>query len=382
MKKSFIRTLVFAFVCFFGLVGCSSNEGSSTVPSTTNTTNTANADVSAVYNPQQITQELCENLSIDAKAVIPDKTQYSTYTLKMVDSTPDRLFNIFSQDGPESYTSEERGDPGSSITMYVKSDGQNIVVYNNAISYSAYKDDNTMQTVADLMYYYTQEYSQSQPHDLSFMTVTQMEEYGRDILSALGIAWEPELSKCVTLSGQEILDFQKEMLQKSSYAEFETPTTLTTAEDTCYLEFTFTYDGIPLLGSDEPEIYSNIDMLPPPACTAVMIFNANGIQDCDVNFPCTAEPSSDPQTILSAEEAIAALKAKYDLEILYDAQKIVGIWLEYIPMNQGQSTVLTPYWCFSISSLIEKSDGTDYWTEPEYAERINAITGKDLAYGE
>lgn len=380
MKKRFIRILAITLACVFSLAGCSPDEEGNTVSGNTEMTNIANTDGTSVLEPQQITQELCENMSIDAKAVIPAKTQYSTYTLKMVDCSPERLFDIFGTDGSEKYTTEERGDSGT--TMYAKSDGANLVVYDNAISYSAYKDDNSMQAVADLMYYYTQEYAQSQPHDLSFMTVTEMEEYGRDILSKLGVAWDVELQTCVTLSGQEILDFQKEMLQKSSYAEFVTPTTLDTAEDTCYLEFAFSYDGIPLLGSDEPDIYSNIDMLPPPACTAVMIFNANGIQDCDVNFPCTAEASSEPQTILSLEEAIAALKEKYDLEILYDSQKIVGIWLEYIPVTQEQSTVLTPYWCFSISSLIKKDDGTEFWTEPEYAERINAITGKDLAYGE
>lgn len=380
MRKNFTKILTVALACMFCLPGCSSGEEGNTASSVTNTPTAANTDANSVLEPQQMTRELCENMSIDAKAVIPAKTQYSTYTLKMVDCSPERLFDIFGTEASESYTTEERGDSGT--TMYVKADGSNLVVYDNAISYSAYKDDNSMQAAADLMYYYTQEYAQPQPHDLSFMTVTEMEEYGRDTLSKLGIAWEAEVQTCVTLSGQEMLDFQKEMFQKSSYAEFVPPTTLDTAEDTCYLEFAFTYDGIPLLGSDEPDIYSNIDMLPPPACTAMMIFNVNGIQDCDVNFPCTAEASSEAQTILSAEEAIAVLKEKYDLEILYDSQKIVGIWLEYIPVIQEQSTVLTPYWCFSISSLIKKDDGTEFWTEPEYAERINAITGKDLAYGE
>lgn len=89
-------------------------------------------------------------------------------------------------------------------------------------------------------------------------------------------------------------------------------------------------------------------------------------------FPCTLELASDPQTILSIDEAIAALKEKYDLEILFGSLKVTGIWMEYIPIAQGETTTLTPYWCFVAG------DEAGYGAN---ADRINAITGEDLAYG-
>lgn len=346
---------------------------------TQGTTDNLSATDAMTPQTQHITQEICDNLTIDADAVIPAKTQYGTYTLKMVDRTPERLFGVFDPNGTGSYETEDRSYPGYSKYKYTKSDGRNIVVHDNIIQYSSYNidmGDHPMQEVANLMYYYTQEYPNAQPYDLSFMTVAEMEAYGRSVLTELGIAWDMELAKCVTLSGQEILDFQNEMFSKSSYTEFGTPMKLTEAEDTCYMVFSFSYNGVPLLGRDEPTVSSYVSIAPTPFAYAAMMINANGIQDCEVFFPCTLEPASDTQTILSLEEAIAALKAKYDLQIIYGSNVITGIWMEYIPVMQNQNWVLVPYWCF-VSNDIELMDMPDF----ETADRINAITGEDLAYG-
>lgn len=328
-----------------------------------------------------ITQEICDNLTIDADVVIPVKKQYSTYTLKMVDSTPERLFSVFDPNGTGSYETEDRSTPGYPYYVYTKSDGRNIVVQGNIIKYSSYNidmGDHPMQEVSNLMYYYTQKYSDTQPHDLSFATAAEMETYGRNVLTELGVVWDMELTQCVTLSGQEILDFQSEMFTDSDYTEFGTPMTLTDAEDTCYMVFSFSYDGVPLLGIDDPNVSSHVSMLPTPSTYAALMINADGIQDCVVFYPCALEPISEPQAILSVEEAIAALKAKYDLQILFESQVITDIWMEYIPVMQNENWVLVPYWCF-VSKAEERLDSPagDY----ENADRINAITGEDLAYG-
>lgn len=343
--------------------------------------NTDNISANETIEPQikHVAQEICDNLTIDADAVIPVKTQYGTYNLNMVDSDPDRLFGIFSEDGTDNYTTEDRSYPGATVFKYSKPDGRNIVVQDNVIQYSSYDidmGDHPMQEVANLMYYYTQEHPNAQPHDLSFMTVTEMEAYGRNVLTELGIVWDMELTQCVTLSGQEILDFQNEMFTKSSYTEFGSPMKLSSAEDTCYVVFSFTYDGIPLFRSGEPKVESVVSMMPSPSAGAVLMVNANGIQDCTVQFPCVVEAISEQQTILTVDEAIAALKAKYDLEILFGTQVITDIWMEYIPVYQNQNWVLVPYWCF-VSNDIELMDVPGY----EVADRFNAITGEDLAYG-
>ena len=377
MKQYVYLVLCVALIsaCFLGC-GKQANED---ISATNGITETVPSTDAVTPQMQHITDETCDNLTIDADAVIPLKKQYGTYKLTMVDSDPDRLFGILSEEGCNGYTTEDRSYTGASIFKYSKPDGRNIVVQDNIIQYSSYDIDigeHPMQEVANLMYYYTQEHPNAQPHDLSFMTVAEMEEYGKSVLTELGIAWDMELVQCVSLSGQEILDFQNEMFTNSSYTEFGSPMKLTEAQDTCYLVFSFSYDGIPLFGSGEPSVQSAVSMMPSPSAGAVLMFNENSIQDCTVRFPCVVEPISEQQTILTIDEAIAALKAKYDLEILFGTQVITDIWMEYIPVMQNQDWVLVPYWCF-VSTDKELMDVPGF----ETADRFNALTGEDLAYG-
>lgn len=388
MKKH-IQTATCAALISVCILGCGKQESNipsispniretASVSSTTNSTSMTGTGENAFSRTQHVTQDIAENLTIDAEAVIPSKTQYSTYTLKGIDGAPDRLFEIFSPEGYGSYTTETRDYPGASELIYQESSGKFLLVDDNRIKYSTYNIDlgnHPMQEVATLMYYHTKEHPQSQPHDLSFMTVAEMESFGKTILTQLGIAWEPKLNKCVTLSGQEVLDFQKEMFTTNYYAQNgASPITLTQTEDTCYLEFTFTYDGIPLFGPDEPNISFMDGVFPPAPVKATIMMNAGGIQDFNLDGICAVASASEPQTILTLDEAIAALKNKYDLEILFGTLKTTDVWMEYIPVKQGDSTVLTPYWCFR---SIDVSAGDDF----AMADRINAITGKDLAYG-
>ena len=242
-----------------------------------------------------------------------------------------------------------------------------------------------MQDVGTLMDYYTKEHPQAEPHDLPFMTVAEMEPFCRNIFNQLGIAFEPKLERCVTLTGQEIMDFQNELFgeNRSEREMMPTPTNLTAATDTCYLEFSFTYDGLPLLGRDEPGIASAVSMVPTPSTTAAILVNADGIQDFDMYYPCTTESESKLQTILTPDEAVAALKYKYDSEVHEGTEVYSNAWLEYIPIVTENSMTLTPYWCFvTPNEWAEDSNGASGWySRYSNAQRFNAITGKDLTYG-
>lgn len=391
--RNFLRNAACVTLILVCLSGCGKTEGDMPVMTTESALIPFSTDSSAVEsetnittvpneaNTQHLFRELDENIRVDAEVNLPEKGAYSTYTLKMVDCDPNRLFGVFCPEGYGSYTIDNR-----SSLCYFESSGKVLVVRNDSISYSAYNIDwgeNPMQDMNTLMYYFTQEHTQAEPHDLSFMSVAEMEPFCRNIFSQLGIAFEPKLEKCVTLTGQEIMNFQNELFGGSGNAEMgRTPTGLTSATDTCYLEFSFTYDGLPLLGSEEPGVASAASMLPTPAATATVMINADGVQDCDVYYPCTIVSESQPQTILSLDEAVAALKNKYDLEIHTSSEVFSNVWLEYIPIAVEDSVTLTPYWCFVTRSEWENSDEINSW-HPKYAnaQRFNAITGKDLTYG-
>lgn len=378
MKKYF-QTIALLAIFSACLLGCGKQEPDR--PSDVGENADVSYDISKIESTafgkatgiQHITQVLGENLSMDAEAVIPEKNEYSTYTLKMVDCDPDRLFGLFCSEDYGSYTTEERGN----YLVYDEASGKQLAVYEDAIDYSAYDNDSTMQIVENLMYYYSEDYPQTEPHDLSFINVEDMKKKGTEILDQLGVAWEPRLLRCITLSGQEILDFQEEMLQNSRYTEFGVPPILTKATDTCYLQFNFAYDGIPLLGFEEPAAVSYVNSIATWNVNATIMFNADGIQTCNVSYPCTIVHGFDPQPILDLEEAIALLQEKYDLQIVRAPLEFTNIWMEYIPIKQDEEVVLTPYWCFL---KIDKKalDFPNYFGD---ADRFNSITGKDLAYG-
>lgn len=330
---------------------------------------------------RHVAQELCDNLYIDAEAVIPGKDQYRTCTLKMVDSDPDRLFDLFCPEGHGNYTAEEH----DYYTVYNESSGKQLVVYEdvmNVISYTTYNfktEERPLHELKYLMYYHTMEHPNAAPHDLSFMSVEEMEGFGRDFLTRLGISWEPKLFRSVTLSGSEIMDFQQELFgDGGTYVSLGiTPTDLTAAKDACYLQFNFAWDGIPLNGFDEPVASSHENFGAAADAKATILLNADGIQACEISLPCAVETVSDPRPILSLEEATALLKEKYDLLILPDEQQILDIWMEYIPVKQDEKWILTPYWCFVVTD--ERTTGAR--NSFGYANRFNAFTGEDLAYG-
>ncbi len=383
MKKIFqtIAWLTMLSVC---LIGCGKQE-SDRLPDVGRNTDTScgvsekeTANSCETSNIQHVSQELCDNLYIDASAVIPDKNQYSTYTLKMVDCDPERLFNLFCPEGHGSYTRENR----SNCIVYDESSGKQLVVYEDSIYFRTYNfesEERPTQDLETLMYYHTLEHPDAVPHDLSFMSAEEMQEFGRDLLTQLGIAWEPILFRSVTLSSREVMDFQQELFgEGGTYVQLGiTPINLTAAEDVCYLQFNFAWDEIPLIGFDEPIASSYENFGASPAVKATIMLNGEGIQTCTVSFPCTIEASSDPQPILKMEQAIALLKDKYDLQILDAPRKIEDIWVEYIPVKQDDELVLTPYWFFR--QVNEKVTGSrsDFGS----ADRFNAITGKDLTYG-
>ncbi len=342
--------------------------------STPKESNPENGDVS--YHMSQV---LCENLTIDADVTFPPQTEYTAYQLKNIDRTPGRLMDIFCPDGHGSFTLQAPSYPGETNLVYSGGAGETLVVSDTAIQYRAYGygTDSPMQEIANLMYYYTTEHPDAQPHDLSFMTVTEMEAFGLNILNQLGTSWEPVLSKCVALSGQEILDFQEEMFAGSTYGATYTPEKLAEADDTCYLEFTFSCDGIPILNRDEPSISSYSGTLATSDASASLLLNAQGIQDITVLSPYTVSPSGEPQPILTLEAAIACLQEEYSENVPFESLTVTDIWLEYIPFTLDHTMRMEPYWCFA--QIDETRVG--YMGYRGNADRIHAISGTNLAYG-
>ena len=263
----------------------------------------------------------------------------------------------------------DTGTPGR--TAYKKASGQEVSwdPYDMRLNYTA--DPETAYTpgpeseTATLLYYYTQEHPDAHPHDLSFLTAAELEQEAESLFQKLGMAFQPELLHFVTLSGQEVLDFQEEMYRKPFYTEMGTPFQLTDAEDTCYLEFTFSMEEIPIFGPKEHGVSYIDGVFPPIPVSASLLITAEGIQRFNMNYACTAVKGED-KPLLTPEAAAQALKEQYALEIHFGEIVFDRVYLQYIPVMEGDQFVLKPYWCFDSADL---------------AERINALTGEDISYG-
>lgn len=155
--KKYVCLALCAVMVVTCLMGCGKQDD--VEPNVTQgTTDNLSVTESVTPQTQHITQEICDNLTIDADAVIPAKMQYGTYTLKMVDCTPERLFSIFDPNGAGSYETADRSSPGFPYYVYTKSDGGKIVVQDNIIKYTSYNiamGEHPLQEVSNLMYYYT-----------------------------------------------------------------------------------------------------------------------------------------------------------------------------------------------------------------------------------
>lgn len=317
---------------------------------------------------QHISQALSESLSIEADVVLPAKTEYSAYELKRVDCDPDRLFGILSPDGYGEIQEEER----NGYMLYQESGGKKLTVHDTIISYHAYNwgFGTPQQEVWELMVSYIQDHSEAKKQDLSFMTIAQIQELGETVLRELGIAFDLKLENCVALTNQDIQDYQKKYFPNSS-------TDLTSASDSCFLEFSFSYDGLPLLGRWEPTVCSDGSWGQNHDAVAAMLINAEGIQDLQVYHPCAPQSVIEAKPILPLEEAITALKEEYAAHTHSGTTTISSIWLEYIPVKKNDSIMLIPYWCF-VSMDPRAVGNPGYWGN---ADRINAFTGENLAYG-
>ena len=313
--------------------------------------------------------ELDENNRIDAEIPALSRMELAVYHLSMPDLTPEQLFGVFLPENSEGISRNSECSPGT--LTYKKDSGAELHIdpFYSQLSFTAdpeaaYSSGQESET-ASLLYYYSQAHPQAPAKDLSFMTAVQMQETAKRIVTRLGVGYEPEISCVVTLSGQEILDFQHEMYQDPSYTEMGSPYHLTEAEDACYLEIVFSIDGSPIYRPGEQMVSFTDGVMPPCPVSASLFMTEEGIRHFNMMYACTAEPAQ-VYKIISPEEAAQTIKKKYEQQIHFGEIIFDTVYLEYMPVPKRDGYVLQPYWCFD---------------SPDYAERINAITGEDISYG-
>lgn len=151
------------------------------------------------------------------------------------------------------------------------------------------------------------------------------------------------------------------------------------AEAYTALEYKMNYDGISLMGLDEPMqgYYMEISGVSP--VYARILLGDGLLLSMEVQGLFDVQ-DKETITIISQEKAQQIAEEEISELINVNIKKWSGASLEYVPLPDWSDPLavpkeLVPYWCILYEQ--ESDDGVSV-----KAVRINAITGGDLAYGE
>lgn len=152
----------------------------------------------------------------------------------------------------------------------------------------------------------------------------------------------------------------------------------TAEDDTFYVLYAFEKDGLPLYSTYfSVPVSVNIEGLRVGQVYAKQCEDDKGFWSFEAEG-ITGLEKVEEKEIISLDKAQEKLVGLYENIFLNYDLFIRKIYLEYIPMpiypentSSNLNYKLVPYWCF----VLEREDGY------LYADRINAYTGEDLAYG-
>ena len=150
-------------------------------------------------------------------------------------------------------------------------------------------------------------------------------------------------------------------------------------QDCYYLILGVNVDDIPIMGVQEPYVSTADEDAIYQNTYIEVIANSSEIFGIKISGAYSFNEKEENER-MEFDEVCDTLVKKYGMQILTSEYTICNAWLEYVYIadpkaeNIMDNGELKPYWCFEIVNEDDDEEG--------YAERINAISGGDLAYGE
>lgn len=405
MKRNVCAALTLSLLSLLILAGCQDNYAPK--ETLTATANSAEAmlppiteiDPTAAVNEtslKQINLELKENHQIHAEVYAPDIQELPSCKLEPLQFDPQAVAAVLIPDDSSPFTVDydemrksstlatENGNVlrigSSSILLYRNQD------QSDPTKYSKY------DTILNLLTEYAKSNPDRQNDSLTFMTMEEAIRRAKNIFKELGLCWQPVLQTSIGMDHQHIMQYQQEQLPEYEGIQLKkTPVleNLTQEDDAYLLTFGFSYNAVPIYGfSQEPDIELRSDSPIPVYMSAEMIITPQGITWFNLTGGYKIV-ETDVRPLLSAEEAVAKYKQKWDSTILPladESWEVYAIYLEYITKWTDGSPYLTPYWCLGRDAMITNQlTGETAWSrECGYSGtgvRFNAFTGEELLYG-
>lgn len=401
MKCKVCVALVISLLSLLLLVGCQDNNATKAtadsagamLPPITEVDPTAAVNETSL---KQINLELKENHQIHAEVYAPDIQELPSYKLEPLQFDPQAVAAVLLPDDSSPFTVDFDEMRKSSFLITGKGNvlrigSSSILLYRNQNQGNPAKfskDD----TILNLLTEYAQSNPDHQNDSLTFMTIEDAIQCAENIFKELGLYWQPVLQTSIGMDHQQIMQYQQERLPEYDGIELQkTPVLddLTQEDDAYLLTFGFSYNAVPIYGfSQEPEIELRSDSPTPVYMSAEMLITPQGITSFNLTGGYKIV-ETDVRPLLSAEEAVAKYKQKWDSTILPLADEnweVYAIYLEYITKWADGSPYLTPYWCLGRDAMItNRLTGEIAWSrEVGYSGtgvRFNAFTGEELLYG-
>lgn len=376
MKKLFVF-----MICIFFIFGCGEEKAvPEKIPE--KTMSAENNDDSAGNHTEHLSYEITDNMQINADVSKYDEN-VKVYEVTEKEFSVDTLSRRFFSDSSK----VNQNDNPNGIDLETE-DGSTLFVTKGYFDYFFNHDIEDIKYLIQGTYFSELNYQNKDDEVIKKMGERQVV---KDILEDIEQIYNPsedekiELLNGVELDAGKLLERQKLEIEKLDLqydidsGRYHKVDETMIPKDCYYLILGISKNEIPILGAQEPyvltadedAIYENTYM--------EVIADATGIKSIRVSG-AHSFTEKDTVVILPPKEACNAIQKKYDMQILTSDYEITRVWLEYVFVpdvtaeNMLEKGTLQPYWCFEI---IDKTDA-----ENSYADRINAVSGGDLAYGD
>lgn len=336
--------------------------------------------------PQTIhmSETLCDGLAIDADIPVQESLALPTYQADYFRISAADAVSLLAG-GSKIQTEEPHHYDPNGFNLVLES-GAQISHANGILTYYSETESRDSE-IADLLSRYSETHRE-EVHALSFMPPNEAISKASALICELDIIGEPALDAIIGLSGAEIMAWQNELMTDENYSwwvdigKTNVLDDLTSEDDAYYISFYFTYQDIPVFDQDrEPGISSASDIFLTSSTKANVLITPKGVRYFKVEGTLSTQGDiSEAQSIISVQEALQKLCEEQENTITFGTQLITKVWLEYIPIQAENAVegvglfILKPYWCFG---TVDAESGVEHIIN---ADRINAVTGDDLAY--
>lgn len=344
---------------------------------------------------KQIDLELKENHQIHAAVYAPNIRELPSYRLEPLQFDPQAVATVLIPDDSSPFT-VDYDEMRKSSTLTTENGNVLTIGSSSILLWNGDQSDPTKFSKYDTILNLLTEYAQSNPDQqndsLTFMTMEEATRRAENIFKELGLCWQPVLQTGIGMDHQQIMQYQQERLSEYEGIQLKKNPVLEdlTQEDDAYLlTFGFSYNAVPIYGfSQEPDIELRSDSPIPVYFSAEMIITPQGIPWFNLTGGYKIV-ETDVRPLLSAEEAVAKYRQKWDVTLLPPADEnweVHAIYLEYITKWADGSPYLTPYWCLGRDSQVTNHfTGETAWSREVgfsgTGVRFNAFTGEDYSYG-